>query len=491
MTIRNITSTALELRAVERYAPPAELAPKPPPLNEPVKHIKNFTRSIKNFVANDSNAPPSSPAVAQGSQSFSAQDVSIQMQPFQTVTTDITAADQASKETVRLTFEHEGERYRVDTPSQSNASSKLVALTPNPCHDFTAIYLPPSAHLTLFSSANLSSWMSRMRDDTPLSALSIPGTHNSPTYHRALPSVRCQAVNVPTQLDNGVRFLDIRVQPDEPENKSIDTLILVHGVFPISLSGNKYLRDVVNEVLSFLDRNPTETVIMSIKREGPGNHNDAQLSRRLRDHYANDVNRWFTAPHIPTLGEARRKIVLMRRFALDEGLKGEWGGAGWCINAESWAYNTPNNTAPGGQVVVQDFCEVLEATNIGQKAQYCQEHFARAAERVCPLPGIDMQVDQQPPPPPMPPFYLNFLSASNFWSTQTWPERIAERLNPAMIEYLCRRHDAVDGPDGGRGDGSTGVVVCDWVGKDGDWDLVRCIVGMNAKLEMRQRLPRP
>lgn len=28
-------------------------------------------------------------------------------------------------------------------------------------------------------------------------------------------------------------------------------------------------------------------------------------------------------------------------------------------------------------------------------------------------------------------------------------------------------------------------MVCDWVGLNGDWDLVRCIVGMNAKLEMR------
>ena len=29
------------------------------------------------------------------------------------------------------------------------------------------------------------------------------------------------------------------------------------------------------------------------------------------------------------------------------------------------------------------------------------------------------------------------------------------------------------------GDGSTGVVVMDMVGENGDWDLVRLIVGMN------------
>ena len=37
------------------------------------------------------------------------------------------------------------------------------------------------------------------------------------------------------------------------------------------------------------------------------------------------------------------------------------------------------------------------------------------------------------------------------------------------------------------GDGGTGFVVCDWVGHKGNWDIVRCVVGMNARLEMRER----
>lgn len=38
-----------------------------------------------------------------------------------------------------------------------------------------------------------------------------------------------------------------------------------------------------------------------------------------------------------------------------------------------------------------------------------------------------------------------------------------------------------------QGDGGVGIVVCDWVGKDGDWDLVRCIVGMNSRLLLREK----
>ena len=43
--------------------------------------------------------------------------------------------------------------------------------------------------------------------------------------------------------------------------------------------------------------------------------------------------------------------------------------------------------------------------------------------------------------------------------------------------YGERRREGVKG-----GDCRTGIVVADWVGLDGDWDLARCVVGMNAKL---------
>ena len=48
------------------------------------------------------------------------------------------------------------------------------------------------------------------------------------------------------------------------------------------------------------------------------------------------------------------------------------------------------------------------------------------------------------------------------------------------------RHNAGGGDEGKKGDGGTGIVVCDWVGLKGDWDIVRCVVGMNARLEIRE-----
>jgi 1-phosphatidylinositol phosphodiesterase len=179
------------------------------------------------------------------------------------------------------------------------------------------------------------------------------------------------------------------------------------------------------------------------------------------------------------LGEARGKIVLLRRFMLDEPLKHEWDGKGWGIDAHIWADNTPCATCPSGDVCVQDFYEVKEPPSIEQKIVYAKAQLERSG--CCDFSEISSQGQQQAGNKKEP-LYVNFLSASNFWNVNTWPEKIAAAVNPAVVEHLCREH--MVGPDGRtkQGDWSTGIVVCDWVGLDGDWDLVRCIVGMNAKL---------
>ncbi|KAI9734138.1 MAG: hypothetical protein M1818_006657 [Claussenomyces sp. TS43310] len=476
LTIRNLTSTPTELRLVERYAPP--------PQSDNGASFLNITRSLSSLLKTSSSE------LAAISESFNAKDVSITVGQFETKTTDIQVNAQ---EILRLTFENNGQRYRLDTPPQSSKSTVLTPLSPNPQAEYTAVYLPAHSHIAIFSSANLASWMAQLKDELPLSVLSIPGTHNSPTHYTALPSVRCQAVSVLKQLENGVRFLDIRVQPEYPEDPSKAGLLLVHSAFPISLTGNKYFAKLVDDIRSFLDANPSETVIMSLKREGIGRSTDQQLSRILRDHYMTDANFWFTENRIPTLGEARKKIIVIRRFVLDDALKGENDGAGWCIDAESWPDNCADGTCSSGEIRVQDFYEVEETINIDQKITFSEAQLGRAAACVAALPegpnAASAAAARQP-------FFFNFLSAANFFRPGCWPDRIAARVNPHIVDFLCRKHNepsATGGPAEhmGIGDGSTGIVVCDWVGNRGDWDLVRCIVGMNAKLEMREKRTQP
>ena len=55
-------------------------------------------------------------------------------------------------------------------------------------------------------------WMAALPDDTPLSALVIPGTHDSATQYVQLAYFsKCQALSVGEQLEAGFRYLDIRL----------------------------------------------------------------------------------------------------------------------------------------------------------------------------------------------------------------------------------------------------------------------------------------
>lgn len=180
--------------------------------------------------------------------------------------------------------------------------------------------------------------------------------------------------------------------------------------------------------------------------------------------------------------------MLLRRFKLDESLKGE-DGMGWAMDGDGWPDNCADGLCSSGEIRVQDFYEVAEHTNIEKKIGFVRGHLDRAAKMMCKIPGgqaHEGEVEADGVEAVKYPFFINFLSASNFWRANCWPDRIAAKVNPSIIDFLCRMHGEVnDEAEKQFGDGSTGIVVCDWVGIDGDWDLVRCIVGMNSKLELR------
>lgn len=403
------------------------------------------------------------------------ENVNVLIAPFsiQRTQIDISPKNNESNdknESLRLTFSDDGSgKYRIDLSTASYSAEDFICIA-NCRLSLFGLYFN-DGFLAIFVERNPASWMKDHSDDTPLNALSIPGTHNSPTCHKALPSVRCQAVSPKEQLENGIRFFDVRLQVDDPDDKKSDELILVHSVFPIALSGSKKFRPLYEEILDFLRKNPSETVVLSVKREGTGDATDANLAQRLHDHYINEEN-WVVDSGIPTLGGARGKIVLFRRFKLNDEIRKLYGNASG-INAQDWADNTANSQS--GDVQVQDFYEVQETDNIEKKTKYVCDHCERAATTVVPV--VTASVGQGENHGPL---FVNFLSASNFWKTGCWPEKVAAKINPAVTQFLCQQFETnANAPKRG---GSTGVLVCDWVGEDGNWDLIRAIIGMNEKL---------
>ncbi|KAM0287754.1 hypothetical protein ACHAQH_000285 [Verticillium albo-atrum] len=469
ITIRNLTVQPLTLKRVERFE-----AKQVTTGSTIGNAIGNLTSLLNATTFNSTEIHPEGEAREK-------KDVNVKIDAFSAKGTDIPAAEEG-KEVVRLAFECDGKWYEVDTPSKSDKSVVMKRLSKDDKRELTAVYIERHQFLAIMSSSNLHAWMKELKDSYPLPFLSIPGTHNAPTCYTALPSVRCQAVGITEQLENGVRFFDIRVSAT-PDN---DNLALVHSVFPISLTGTKWFADLLTEVYAFLERNPSETLIMSIKREGTGKGTDQDMSRYLRDRYVKkNSNRWYTKPQIPALGDARGKIVLMRRFHCDDGVtKSENDGKGFGVDAAHWPDNCEDGkTGGGGFVRVQDFYEVDQSTNIEKKINYSHAQLERAAEALFHTPGSEGYKKDA-----MSPLFVNFLSASNFFNATCWPERIAAKVNPAVVEYLCMRH----GDDGKGikklkvGDSATGIVVTDWVGAHDDWDLIRCIVAWNARLQLKK-----
>jgi len=340
--------------------------------------------------------------------------------------------------------------------------------------------------------------MAGIPDMMPLSALSIPGTHNSHTHYRALPSVRCQHVDVKTQLDNGIRFLDIRLQPVHATDTTKKDLYLVHGAFPVSLTGPKYFEPVLETCYDFLVAHPSETILISLKREGIGNATDEHLAHILDKHYITPhSSKWYTAPWTPYLGAVRGKLILLRRYnttvtaspATPTPTKPTTG-----IDATAWPHNATHALFPSHaptsstQLCLQDACDLQHPTLLPTKIAHCTAHLARAASLTHPIPGATTDATNPVPPAPL---HLNFLSASNFWNKRCWPGSVARVVNRSAEEWVCGAHHLEEGAEGGgsggrgkrrrkEGDGGTGIVVMDWVGEGaGGWDLVRLIVGCN------------
>ncbi|RYN38549.1 hypothetical protein AA0119_g507 [Alternaria tenuissima] len=500
LTVRNLTPVSITIQRVERFENPSTLQSKP---------SGYFLGS-----QNSTSAAPTSPELSGHARSFNHQDLDILLQPFESYTLRFLDSEQSSNTstisnpTLRITVRtSHGERHRIDAhPSYTQRSTQsFTPLSGISSTTYKALFHPskPVPHLSIHVNhlPDYTSWMSTLPDDLPLSAISIPGTHNSHTHYRALPSVRCQVHDVKTQLENGIRFLDIRVQPTHATDASKKDLYLVHGAFPVSLTGPKYLEPILKTCYDFLRENPSETVLVSLKREGVGSATDEHLARVLEEQYITpNARHWYTENAIPYLGAVRSKLVLVRRYNVAQ-IENSYSSPD-CRNggldATAWPHNATHAVFPSQSssptFCLQDFCEVMVPDIIPTKMQHCNDHLVRSAAAIHPILGITTDVTNPVPPGPL---YLNFLSGSNFWKKSCWPGAISKIVNRGMEEWLCEGHhleapnttsrhpDVTDeGEEKGikrakSGDGSTGVVVMDHVGEHGDWELVKLIVGMN------------
>ena len=207
--------------------------------------------------------------------------------------------------------------------------------------------------IDVWEGVSSADWMSNLEDDLKISQINLPGTHDSGTKNVSFStSAQCQDTSITDQLNDGVRFLDIRLGKKTSGSifKPTDdgTLKVVHGELADCYedSGNKttlMLDKVLQECYSFLEEHSTETIVMSMKLDDKSFSNDKDFADRIYDKYITDdvKSKWFLQNGNPSLGDARGKIVLVRRYYNNPD-GGDWGGNGIRI---FWSDKVQNATS--------------------------------------------------------------------------------------------------------------------------------------------------
>lgn len=178
----------------------------------------------------------------------------------------------------------------------------------------TLMYIVPALeNVDRTPVAGSADWMKDLPDDLPLSAVVLPGTHDCATKNVQLAFItRCQALTIAEQLDAGFRYLDIRLGASGEQFK------LMHGFTTCTTSGwpwggTLYLDDVLNDCYAFLKAHPTETIVFAVKQEH-GSETPEQFETLLSGYIQKNADAWLLTDAIPTVAEARGKIVLTRHY---------------------------------------------------------------------------------------------------------------------------------------------------------------------------------
>jgi 1-phosphatidylinositol phosphodiesterase len=167
-------------------------------------------------------------------------------------------------------------------------------------------------------------WMAKLPDETKLCDVVIPGTHDSATKYVQLAYFsKCQSLSIGEQLEAGFRYLDIRLGDAE---KGADCPRLMHGFTNCkrsALGGKLTLDEVLADCCAFLAQHPTETVLFVVKHEH-GDSSDAEMAKTLDGIIRARPEFWLVTDAMPTLGEARGRLVLLRRWEGGSGLPFVW-----------------------------------------------------------------------------------------------------------------------------------------------------------------------
>ncbi|XP_069035679.1 1-phosphatidylinositol phosphodiesterase-like [Lepisosteus oculatus] len=224
-------------------------------------------------------------------------------------------------------------------------------------------------------------WMADISDSKSVAELSIPGTHNTMAFYGGA-LVECQRWPLSQQYKAGIRFVDIRCRHIE------NNLTIHHDV----VYQQAVLGDVFRDTIAFLKENTGEVILMRIKED----HDETCCTRSFDETLKNKIeaygeSHFWVKNQVPTLGEARGKIVIIQNYPCAS------------VGINYWSLD------------IADDYHVPTIFHTPQKWSGVKDHLEKARY------GHRSQI------------FLTFASGS---SGGAYPNAVADRVNPELYYYL-------------------------------------------------------
>ena len=172
-------------------------------------------------------------------------------------------------------------------------------------------------------------WLKDIDNQTHLSQMTIPGTHDSCSLF-GINSARTQSWTLNDQLDAGIRYLNLKL-------RIVNNKLRAYHAF---VDQKETLDSILKIVFKFLEKNATECVIMEINSENTPLNSTKSFAELYEEYIQNYKNKIIEYDNKDiTLGELRGKLYIIKAFEgkLDE-IPGIFSqndlqfGSGWDIN---------------------------------------------------------------------------------------------------------------------------------------------------------------
>ena len=307
-----------------------------------------------------------------------------------------------------------------------------------------------SFRLRKLIDTGLNNWMQDLEGNRVVAKMSIPGTHDT-AANTGNKWVKTQDFDIKTQLEKGIRFFDIRLVHDN------GTLKLCHSSYVFNTT---FVKDVLQTTVNFLKEHPSETVIMTIKRDHDYDHDGGMAYRTAVTKALNDdksISSYMVGDFQPDfkMKDLRGKMLIISR-------------EGWYTTKSAWVNSWPDNQSFSSNIISNNgeqatlTVEDHYKAHAGDKENYVKQNILKA----------DAAFDKSDESPE---WFITFSSYTGPWGI-SWPSTTTGYVDSKIKDFLEGSHKLK----------SSGVLLFNFAGWY-DNGLTKAVIKLNKGVDLQTR----